>query len=307
MTFESPDRSRIPALRSLWKEAFGDTDEFLDGFFEYGFSPDRCRCIVKEGAVLSALYWFEGTVEDQRFAYLYAVATAKAARGQGLFSALLQDVKRLLAAEGFDGILLHPADEGLARMYEKFGFSACANVDVRRVRADMWEMPPSDEGGGFAEGEDGGREKVCGITTPPSACSADTSPDKGRLGCRANPSEERLGCGAIREVFAETYAALRRAYLPVGAVLQEGDWLPFLNSQYRFFGGGDFLAAGQIYEGKFYAQEFLGNADCMAPLLCDLGVEEGVFRTVGESTPFVWYLPLTERCVKPQYFAMALD
>ena len=296
MTFESPDRSRIPALRSLWKEAFGDSDEFLDGFFEYGFSPSRCRCIVKDGAVLSALYWFEGTVEDQRFAYLYAVATAKAARGQGLFSALLSDVKQLLTAEGFDGILLHPADEGLARMYEKFGFSACASVDVCCIGADMWEMPPSDEGGGFAEGEDGGREKVCSITTPPSACSADTSPDKGRL-----------GCGAIRELSAETYAALRRAYLPVGAVLQEGDWLPFLNSQYRFFGGGDYLAAGQIYEGKFYAQEFLGNADCMAPLLYALGVEEGVFRTVGESTPFVWYLPLTERCVKPQYFAMALD
>ena len=307
MIFESPDRGRIPALRALWKEAFGDTDLFLDGFFEYGFSPNRCRCVVKDGAVLSALYWFEGTVEDQRFAYLYAVATAKRARGQGLFSALLHDVKQLLTAEGFDGILLHPADEGLARMYEKFGFSACASVDVRRIGADMWEMPPSDEGGGFAEGEDGGREKVCSITTPPSACSADTSPDKGRLGCRANPSEERLGYGAIRELSAETYVALRRAYLPVGAVLQEGDWLPFLNSQYRFFGGGDFLAAGQIYEGKFYAQEFLGNADCMAPLLCDLGVEEGVFRTVGESTPFVWYLPLTERCVKPQYFAMALD
>ena len=316
MIFESPSRSRIPALRALWKEAFGDTDVFLDGFFEYGFSPDRCRCIVKEGAVLSALYWFEGTVENQRFAYLYAVATAKAARGQGLFSALLQDVKQLLAAEGFDGILLHPADEGLARMYEKFGFSACASVDVRRIGADMWEMPPSDEGGGFAEGEDGGREKVCSITTPPSACSADTSPDTRPAGLyRAQPPagrllarrKGRLGCGAIREVFAETYAALRRAYLPVGAVLQEGDWLPFLNSQYRFFGGGDFLAAGQIYEGKFYAQEFLGNADCMAPLLCALGVEEGGFRTVGESTPFVWYLPLTERCAPPSYFAMVLD
>ena len=253
MIFESPSWSRIPALRALWKEAFGDTDEFLDGFFEYGFSPDRCRCIVKDGAVLSALYWFEGTVENQRFAYLYAVATAKAARGQGLFSALLQDVKGLLAAEGYDGILLHPADEGLARMYEKFGFSACASVDVRRIGA---------------------------VEASPAA--------------------------AIGEIGAESYMALRKKYLPHGAVLQEGDWLPFLNSQYRFF-GGDFLAAGQIYEGKFYAQEFLGNADCMAPLLCALGVEEGIFRTVGESTPFVWYLPLTERCTPPTYFAMALD
>ena len=300
MIFESPSRSRIPALRALWKEAFGDTDVFLDGFFEYGFSPDRCRCIVKEGAVLSALYWFEGTVEDQRFAYLYAVATAKAARGQGLFSALLQDVKRLLAAEGYDGILLHPADEDLARMYEKFGFSACASVDVRRVKA---KKAPLCKGGSQAGSLTGGL--ICD-----DAVGGRKVPEQSLRHGEAVPppfTQGRLGCGAIREVFAETYAALRRAYLPVGAVLQEGDWLPFLNSQYRFYKGEDFLTLGQIYEGKFYAQEFLGNADCMALLLCALGVEEGVFRTVGESIPFVWYLPLTERCVKPQYFAMALD
>ena len=300
MIFESPDAGRIPALRALWKEAFSDTDVFLDGFFEYGFSPDRCRCIVKEGAVLSALYWFEGTVEDQRFAYLYAVATAKAARGQGLFSALLQDVKHLLAAEGFDGILLHPADEGLTRMYEKFGFSACASVDVRHVKAKK---------ASFAQGGCQAGSLTGGLICDDAVGGRKVPEQSLRHGEAVPPpfTQGRLGCGAIREVFAETYAALRRAYLPVGAVLQEGDWLPFLNSQYRFFGGGDYLAAGQIYEGKFYAQEFLGNADCMAPLLYALGVEEGVFRTVGESTPFVWYLPLTERCVKPQYFAMALD
>ena len=36
---------RIPALRRLWQESFGDDDEFLDKFFGCGFSPDRCRFI----------------------------------------------------------------------------------------------------------------------------------------------------------------------------------------------------------------------------------------------------------------------
>ena len=32
----------IPALRRLWKQAFGDDDQLLDSFFSIAFSPDRC-------------------------------------------------------------------------------------------------------------------------------------------------------------------------------------------------------------------------------------------------------------------------
>jgi len=37
-------------------------------------------------------------------------------------------------------------------------------------------LPPSDEGGGFAVGEDGGRETRRGIFSPPVFCSAKASP-----------------------------------------------------------------------------------------------------------------------------------
>lgn len=128
MNSDYPVSAQIAGLRSLWKEAFGDEDVFLDAFFETAFSPRRCRCITENDKVLAALYWFEVICNGRRFAYLYAIATARSHRGRGLFTALLQDVKRILAEEGFDGILLVPETEALGRMYEKFGFSVCTRI-----------------------------------------------------------------------------------------------------------------------------------------------------------------------------------
>ena len=133
MRIEHPAPSRIPQLRKLWKEAFGDSDDFLDRFFQYGFASERCRCMVEADAVVSVLYWFEGSCEGHRVAYLYAVATAASHRGRGLFTALLEDVRQLLTREGFHGILLVPETEGLCRMYQKLGFSPCTAVDCHKV------------------------------------------------------------------------------------------------------------------------------------------------------------------------------
>ena len=141
MTSEYPSAEQIPQLRNLWKEAFGDTDAFLDAFFHTAFSPRRCRCITEEGMAKSVLYWFEVTCDDQRYAYLYAVATAAECRGRGLFSMLLEDTKRVLQSEGYAGILLVPQSEPLARMYEKFGFTVCTLNQEYTVRAGEAATP----------------------------------------------------------------------------------------------------------------------------------------------------------------------
>ena len=135
MNSDYPKLHQIPQLRKLWKEAFGDSDVFLDAFFEYGFSPRRCRCMTERETVVSALYWFEVTYRNQRFAYLYAVATAASCRGRGLFRTLLEDTKRVLTAEGFTGILLVPESEALGRMYKKLGFECCTTVDRVEIAA----------------------------------------------------------------------------------------------------------------------------------------------------------------------------
>ena len=252
MIADYPALYQIDALRKLWKEAFGDTDLFLDGFFESGFSPRRCRCLTQGGEVLAAIYWFEMLYDKQRIAYLYAVATAKSHRGKGLFSTLLADTKQVLIEDGFDGILLVPETAALGQMYEKFGFTACTTVDLHEVL----------------------------------------------------PAEEVVD---YREIGPEEFAALRRMMLPKGGILQEGQMLSFIASQYRFWAGEGWLATGQVYDDKTVCQEFLGDYAAMAGLVRALHASKGEFRTPGNTQPFGWFLPLWEGCKRPDYFAIALD
>lgn len=118
----------IPALRGLWKTAFGDDDAFLDKFFTLAFAPERCRCITEDDSVLAALYWLDTTCEGRRLAYIYAVATDPAHRNRGLCRRLMENTLSALKARGYDGALLVPVTPDLIRMYEKMGFSPCTTV-----------------------------------------------------------------------------------------------------------------------------------------------------------------------------------
>ena len=126
---EYPTPLDYPALRALWKEAFADNDAFLDGFWRAGFSPKRCRCIIAGGKAHSALYWFDCTMQGQKYAYLYAVATAEEARGQGLCTALMDDTHTLLKKLGYAGAVLVPGEKSLFAFYEKRGYRVAACVD----------------------------------------------------------------------------------------------------------------------------------------------------------------------------------
>jgi len=122
MKTEYPSPTTAPGLRALWKEAFGDSDAFLDLFFGTAYDPDRCRCILQQGRITAALYWMDLDLEDQKFAYIYAVATARESRGQGLCKLLMADTAQILRQNGYHGALLVPQDEGLRTMYSRMGY-----------------------------------------------------------------------------------------------------------------------------------------------------------------------------------------
>ena len=122
MTIDAPKAEQTARLRRLWKEAFGDSEEFLDSFFSLAFAPERCRCVTEAGQVTAALYWFDCSCRGEKMAYLYAVATAEASRGQGLCRALMEDTHGHLRKLGYAGAILVPAGEELRRMYGKMGY-----------------------------------------------------------------------------------------------------------------------------------------------------------------------------------------
>ena len=247
-----PKLRQIPGLRTLWKEAFGDSDAFLDLFFAAGFSPQRCRCIAKEDAVEAVCYWFDVTCLGQKFAYVYAVATAKASRGQGLCRTLLADCAELLKAQGYAGILLVPQDEGLIRMYGSMGY-----------------LPATELGESFW------------------AAGTEILP--------------------LEELSAEEHSVLRERYLPPASVLQTGAGLTFLATQARFYTGSDFLAVVSRETEHLRILEFLGNSNSIPALIHTLGSLEATVRMPGNDRPYAMYLPLTNDCKKPEYFAFSYD
>lgn len=242
----------IADLRKLWQEAFGDSDDTLDAFFSIAFSPDRYYCILENGIPVSALYWFDCSLGEDKLAYIYAVATLQSHRGRGLARRLMEETHAILKSKGYAGAILVPGTEALFSFYEKIGYRTATTVTE--------------------------------FSCVPEDAAAKTVP-----------------------IAHTEYARLRKDYLPVGSVIQEGETLRFLEAQGQFFKGDDFLLAGSIDGDVFVAQELLGNAQAAPAILRALHIQKGRFRTPGEGRPFAMYLPLREDSSKPAYFGLALD
>ena len=130
MTIDRPRDEMIPSLRRLMREAFGDTDAFLDDFFDVAYSPDRARVAALDGEVIGALYWFDAEVDGKRLAYLYAIATAKSHRGRGVCGRLMEDTHAHLARLGYAGALLVPSEPSLFGFYARFDYAPCAPMQI---------------------------------------------------------------------------------------------------------------------------------------------------------------------------------
>ena len=135
MNIEAPQKKHEAALRRLWKEAFGDSDAFLDIFWATAFSPSRCRCVTEGDRVLSALYWFDASCRGERLAYLYAIATAESQRGKGLCRRLMEDTHRLLREKGYRGALLVPSEPSLFGFYGRLGYQTATYIEEISAQA----------------------------------------------------------------------------------------------------------------------------------------------------------------------------
>lgn len=137
MRIDHPAQNQIPALRRLWKEAFSDTDDYLDLFFDRGYAQDQAMCVTDADSVAAALYWMDMDYVGGKIAYIYAVATAKAYRGQGLCRKLMKETHRVLQAQGYAAAVLVPQDSGLAGMYAAMGY--LPGSGIREVRCHAAE------------------------------------------------------------------------------------------------------------------------------------------------------------------------
>ena len=128
MKIDHPAARHLPRLRQLWQTAFGDTDAFLDSFYETAFVPENCLCLFEQDAPAAVLYWIDCELEARKLAYIYAVVTDPAFRGRGLCRNLMNSTHELLQNRGYAGTVLVPQQEGLRAMYAGMGYINCGGL-----------------------------------------------------------------------------------------------------------------------------------------------------------------------------------
>lgn len=114
------EKFRDDAVR-LWKEAFGDSEEYID-FFHQTHGSCQCLTHAENGRLASALYLIDGELCGKKGYYLFAAATFSAYRGNGCMAKLLEKAKRFAADNSKSFIALVPAEKSLFGYYSRFGY-----------------------------------------------------------------------------------------------------------------------------------------------------------------------------------------
>lgn len=147
--------------RDLWRECFGDTEAYMDLFFDEKYIEKHNIHLCRDGRVVSAAQvlpyrttLFGGVC---RSSYLCGLGTAPAYRGKGLATQVLYEAHR--HEFNTDNVLsvLIPADDGMRRFYERPEHGAYETLTFRH---DTELMPEgeADPGLWVDEPEEWGRD-----------------------------------------------------------------------------------------------------------------------------------------------------
>lgn len=119
-----PFTAHIPTLKQLHKLAFGDSDAYIDFFFEQRFSPENCFLHFENGVPVGALYAriFRLRIQDKKVhvPFFTGIATHPDHRRKGIAAGLIRQATETYAARGYPLVLLHPFN---VDFYKKQGFA----------------------------------------------------------------------------------------------------------------------------------------------------------------------------------------
>ncbi|MFV0412295.1 MAG: GNAT family N-acetyltransferase [Oscillospiraceae bacterium] len=120
-----------PALRALWQQVFGDEESFISQSLLSFAGPGQVYVAKQQEKLVAQLLAVPCNMGGQSGVYLYALATAPSARGQGVMGGLMAYAEEEERQKGAVFSALIPAGAALYAYYEKRGYAQ--TLWLRRV------------------------------------------------------------------------------------------------------------------------------------------------------------------------------
>lgn len=132
------EKSDIPEAKTLWKEAFTDSDEFINWYFKNKVLSDHSLGAFDEDGLVSVLHMIPFTIRLQgkpvKSLMIAGAATKQERRGEGHMRVLLLHALEEMRSRGIFITHLYPFKHSF---YERFGWTAYTQVH----RAVVTEAP----------------------------------------------------------------------------------------------------------------------------------------------------------------------
>lgn len=126
-------------MESLWKETFGDSDDYIRLVFDNYFSLQTVEYHEVDGKVVSSLLAVEYDIESNgvllKAEYICGLATRPEYRRRGLMRSLISRREESARARGVSLMLLIPADKELSAYYGQLGYSDIIGREIRNYTA----------------------------------------------------------------------------------------------------------------------------------------------------------------------------
>ncbi len=120
------DKETEAAVRDMWRECFGDTEEFMEMYFSRKYRNQNTLIYFHGGRPAASLqmhpYRMTFYGHEVMLCYLSGICTLPRFRGHGFASALIREAHRESARRGALLTVLIPASEGLYGYYGRFGY-----------------------------------------------------------------------------------------------------------------------------------------------------------------------------------------
>lgn len=131
-------KNDINALSGLWQSVFLEDKEVTEYFFENIFGSVVTPVIRIDGEIVSSLFLPDCKIGEYKGKCVYCAMTKYTHRGKGYMKMLLDFSYDWCKENGFDFLVLVPAEKSLFDYYAKCGFSP---FGVRRAYTINGEMP----------------------------------------------------------------------------------------------------------------------------------------------------------------------